>query len=97
LIISILAALSLRNTKANIFETKLLNFLQSIGLENSLHSAQLLMPLSMQHMRILHHVAFVFPAQPGHLPLMYERQPAQYNPQNDTISGFTCIVSLISE
>jgi hypothetical protein len=92
-----LASLLLRNTSANSLATKLLNFLQSLGLANSLQSAQLLMPFSMQHVRILHHVAFVLPAHPGHLPLLKEPHPAQYSPQNEIVSGLGCVVSIISK
>jgi hypothetical protein len=45
---------------ANSFEKKLLNFLQSMGLENSEQSAQLAYPCSMQQERTLHQDAFSF-------------------------------------
>jgi hypothetical protein len=69
------------NTKAKNFENILLNFLQSLALENVVQSAQLKYLFSMQHERILHHVAFAFSLQPGQVPFKYFPHAPQYNPQ----------------
>ena len=71
------AALSDLKIRANIFEKKLLNFLQSIGLENSVQSAQLAYPCSMQQERTLHQDAFSFSLQPGQEPDKYFLQAPQ--------------------
>ncbi|HEX9935010.1 MAG TPA: hypothetical protein VGB38_07410, partial [bacterium] len=54
------AARSDLNSTANILDMILLNFLQSFGFAYSSHSAHVVIFLFLQHIRILHHVAFSF-------------------------------------
>ncbi|OFX29661.1 MAG: hypothetical protein A2W92_13730 [Bacteroidetes bacterium GWA2_42_15] len=48
------------------------------------HSAHDDQPLPMQQLRILHHFARSFFAQPGHFPFVYDLQLPQYRPQYAT-------------
>jgi hypothetical protein len=77
LIFAMHAARSDLKMRANNFEKKLLNFLHSMGLENSLQSAQLAYSCPMQQERILHQDAFSFSWQPGQVPDKYFLQVPQ--------------------
>ncbi len=81
------ASLFDRKMNAKIFDMKLLNILQSFGSENCLQSAHDSYWLSLQHVRILHQVAFSLSWQPKHLSLRYDLHAPQYNPQYATNCG----------
>jgi hypothetical protein len=70
-------ARSERRMKPKSFDMKLLKSLQARGSGNSVQSAQEANECSAQQERTLHHFAFSFSRQPGHLPRRYEPHAPQ--------------------
>lgn len=75
LICAIHAARSELKISPNNFEIRLLNFLQLPGASKVGHEAQVAMPLVLQQLLTLHHVALSFLRHPLHFPFRKARQP----------------------
>jgi hypothetical protein len=69
------------------FDMRLLNFLHARGSLNSGQSAQLVIFLAVQQLRMAHQLAFSLRWHPGHFSLRYALQAPQYSPQWATRFG----------